>query len=391
MRSKIVFVSAVADTLKFFRGYASYFKEKKWELVFCCQHGPNLEDFATSEGAKALPLKITREINPISDLYAVIALARALRLETPLIVHCHSPKGGLLGMLAAVVANVPVRVYHLHGFPVLTSNGLTRFLLLSSDWLTCHLSTSVIAVGEGVRKFALMNRLTSSGRVKVLLNGTAAGVDCQGRFNPALFPDSLRHVTRRSLGLTGDQKVVGYIGRIAEDKGLDYLATVWAGVQSACPEAILLIVGAPDERDPVSAATQARLKSLKNVLFLGYAENVAPILAVINVLVLPSIREGFGYVLLEAGAMEVPSVAWDIPGCREAIEDNNTGKLVEFKNTDLFEKAVLEYLTNEVLRRCHGRNGRARVEALFPLEKMRAVLFEEYIMELAKRCSTAVL
>jgi glycosyltransferase involved in cell wall biosynthesis len=311
-------------------------------------------------GIAADPVEMSRRISPVADLVSLIRLCRSLRRHRPAVVHAGTPKGGLLGMIAAALCGVKTRVYTIHGLPLVTSRGLRRLVLVWSERIASHLATQVLCVSESVRAIAVAERLCPAGKVKVLGHGSANGVDAQGRFNPARCGNEARMTTRRTLGVPEDAPVVGFVGRLVRDKGVEDLVGAWRTVRDQYPDARLLVIGPAEARDALDPATVAALHDDSTIAVLGARWDTPGLLAAMDVLCLPTYREGFPTVLLEAAAMELPVVATSVTGCVDAVSDGETGTLVPPRNPPALAAALGRYLGSDELRRSHGAAARRR-------------------------------
>lgn len=254
---------------------------------------------------------------------ALPRLIRIFREIRPQIVHAHTPKGGLLGMTAALLAGVPARVYQMHGLRYETATDKRRMILLAAERLSCRIAHRAICVSESVRQRALADRVVAPEKAIVLAAGSAQGVD-PARFSPNVPPDALADFLKRHR-LGGDVVRIGFLGRLARDKGLADLALAWPQIVQLNPGAQLLIAGEEESTDPVDLRS---LRSRADVRFCGLLEDPRPFYAACRVIVLPSYREGLPQVLLEAGAMQLPVVATRVTGAVDAVVDGVTGTLV---------------------------------------------------------------
>jgi glycosyltransferase involved in cell wall biosynthesis len=203
-------------------------------------------------------------------------------------------------------------------------------------------------------------------------------VDSDGRFNPDRLDVEARIATRRRLNLPSNAVVVGFVGRIVRDKGIVELAEAWQRLRDRHPEARLLLVGPFEPQDPIPSATERLLREDPRVCLVGLDWNTAPLYAAMDVVVLPTYREGFPNVPLEAGAMGLPVVATTVPGCVDAVVDGVTGTLVAPQDAEGLERAVTAYLADELKRRRHGTAGRERVRRDFRQEHIWEALHTTY-------------
>lgn len=374
---RVVHVMTVPLSLSFFRGQARFMRERGLELSFVAAPGAELARFSEEEDAVTCAVPMERRITPLRDLVAVWRLVRLLRRVRPDIVHSHTPKGGLLGMIAGFLAGIPVRVYHLRGLPLETASGARRVLLRWTERVACALAHRVIAVSHSLRQVALRERLCAPERIKVLLQGSGDGVDVT-TFDPQAVTPAQVQALRARYGIPADATVIGFVGRIVRDKGVVELARAWRGLRERHPAAHLLLVGAPEEGDPVPPELLEELERDPRAHFTGHFSEMPLAYAAMDVLALPTYREGFPNALLEAGAMERPVVAAAASGCVDAVEDGLTGLLVPVADAPALEAALDRYLGDPQLRRAHALAARGRILREFRRELLLDALFREY-------------
>lgn len=358
---RVLHVTTVPQTLFFLRGQARFMRAHGVDVQAVSSPGPELQDFAREEGVDVHAVEMQRAISPVHDVGAIVRLTKLLRELRPAIVHAHTPKGGLLGMVAATAAGVPVRVYHLHGLPMVTSSGMRRALLWGAERTSCSLAHRVLCVSSSVRAQAVAEKLVSADRIEVLGHGSINGTDAEGRFRPDEASASAGLAERGRWAIPAGAPVIGFVGRLVRDKGLVELADAWQRLRVAFPEAHLLLVGPEERQDPIPPEVVQTLRTDSRVHLTGLRWESPPLFAAMDLVVLPSYREGFGMSLLEGAAMALPVIGTDIPGCRDALVDGVTGTLVPAHDSVELERAVARYLRDPELRRRHGSAGRERV------------------------------
>lgn len=373
---RLVHVTTVALALGFLRGQVRYMKARGLDVRAVSSPGEGLAEFEASEGVAVHPISMLRRITPARDLVALGRLVRHFSTVRPHIVHAHTPKGGLLGTTAAWLAGVPVRVYHMRGLPYMTATGHRRVLLRWTEKVACALADRVLCVSPSLRDVAVREGICRPGKIAVLANGSGNGVDSGGRFNPGRWTASRGRI-RREHGIPADAPVVGFVGRIVRDKGLVELMTAWQQVR-ACGSVHLLLVGQIEPQDPLPGEVLDLLRTDDRVHLCGTQPDAAPFYAAMDIVVLPTYREGFPNVPLEAAAMGLPVVATRIPGCVDAVEDGVTGTLVPPRDAPALSAAIRAYLDAPDLRYRHGRAGRERVVRTFAQETIWAELYSEY-------------
>ncbi len=360
----------------FFIGQARYMSEQGFEVHGVSSPGEFLDQFAEREGAIGHAIEMPRAISPLKDIISVWKIYTLFRRIKPTIVHAHTPKGGLLGMIAAFLARVPVRIYHVHGFPYLTATGMQRFLLTLTEKISSILAHRVLFVSASVRQVALSDGICSDKKSKIIHHGSINGVDAVGRFNPELCTSEK---IRRANGIAPDAMVIGFVGRIVRDKGVIELMTAWESLRRRFDNLILLVVGPFEERDAVTPELKERLCTDPRVCFIGEVMDTVEYYAAMDILVFPSYREGFSLVTMEASAMTLPVVATRIPGNVDSVIEGETGLFVPARDAAALEQALLLYLENKDLRRTHGCNGRKNVLSKFRPQDIWKAMYREYL------------
>ena len=376
---RLVHVTTVPQTLFFLRGQASFFRSNGFEVHAISSPGEELRRFGEEEIVSVHAVPMRRAISPLHDLVALFRLWRWFRLLRPDIVHAHTPKGGLLAMIAATLACVPARLYHIHGLPLMTSSGLRRILLIWSDRLACRLAHRVFSVSVSVRQVAISEGLVSAGRIKVLGNGSINGIDAEGRFrrSPEVLTRAMK--VRERWGVPSGARVVGFVGRLVREKGIGELAQAWTALREKFPDVHLFIVGQEEPQDPVAPEVLRTLREDPRAHLLGQDWETPPLYAAMDVLALPTYREGFVVTALEAAAMDLPVVGTDVPGCRDAIVDGETGTLVPAHDATALTLALSRYLNHPELGCSHGSNGRNRALLDFRPESIWEALLAVYL------------
>ena len=350
-------------------------RDRGFDFQVASAPGPHLDEFCAAHDVEGHAIPMSRQITPRTDVAAVAHLVGVIRRIQPDIVHAHTPKGGLVGMIAAATARVPVRIYHMRGLPYLTATGAMRRVLWGTESTSCGLAHRVIAVSDSLARAAQDARFVGASRIRVLAGGSSNGVDAHGRFDPARAPS--KETARQKLGLDVGHDVVTYVGRLVGDKGIAELVEAWQQLRDR-PGTTLFLVGPHEERDALPNGLRERISRDPTIVHLEFTEDMTSVYAASDVVVLPTYREGFPNVPLEAASMQLPVVTTDAVGACDSVVDGKTGAIVPVRDGRALGRAMARYLDDLELRRSHGQAGRARVLESFLPERIWSELHAEY-------------
>jgi len=366
---RIVYMSTVPYTIwSLTRGQLAHFRRLGMEITAVSSPGELLEETAKREGVKTWSVPMERsKPSPIRDLSSFIKLWRFFRKARPHIVNSGTPKATLLAMTAGFLAGVPVRIYTMRSSHLINHTGFMAFALKIADAITCAFSTKVICVSPSLMEFVAGQGYCGKDKLTWLANGSSNGIDTE-RFDPDRVDKQAGIDFRRKYGIPQNSTIIGFVGRITPEKGVDELLHAWDSIKSGREDLMLLMVGDHDLGAPVSETTRQKIESDPRIVLTGTLDDVVPAYAAMDLVVLPTHREGFGNVLMEANAMRLPAVGTRIPGCRDAIEDGVTGMLVPRRDPASLAEAILELVKNPERRLKMGQAGRERVLAKFTNE-----------------------
>jgi glycosyltransferase involved in cell wall biosynthesis len=316
---------------------------------------------------------IRREISLFHDLSALVYLIRIFRRNRFSMVHSVTPKAGLLSMVAARLASVPHRLHVFTGQVWATRHGMARFLLKSLDKVTARCATMVLTDSATQRDFLIQQGVLSMGSCRVLADGSISGVDLV-RFRV----DSVAgHHIRQELNIRKSAIVVLFLGRLKRDKGVLDLSEAFLHVFKENPRAVLVFVGS-DEEELLPEMRNILKSCLEAVRFVPFSKTPENYMMAADIFCLPSYREGFGSVIIEAAACGVPSVASRIYGLTDAVVENETGYLVPPGNVGTLAEAIGRLADDEAGRRRLGEAARARAVQLFSQERLTQALLDLY-------------
>lgn len=349
----------IGDQMRFFQ------EEGGYECHLICSPHKELSEYAQSQRIRYKSIEIERTLSPIKDIKAFIAIYKYIKKERFDVLIAHSfPKACLLSMTAAKLAKVPHRIEVAHGALQEGLNGLIRRLVILSERLNSRNAEKVVVVSPSVARVRVKDGIDEPQKQTLLANGTCNGVDTVNQFNPARMNSAQRVELKNKLKLSDSDYVIGYCGRLVRDKGIVELVDGFKMLSQKYPEKSikLLIVGSPEKRDALPSETLNILTSDSRIVYTGfvpYAE-IAQYYSLMDVFILPSYREGFPTVVLEASAMELPVITTRKTGCIDSIIDRVTGLFV-----DLDAGAVanaLELTMSKDFAHKLGQNGRKWVK-----------------------------
>lgn len=319
-----------------------------------------------------IEVSMERHIAPLKDLKSLWRLWRVFRHEKPTMVHSMTPKAGLLCMIAACIARVPVRVHTFTGLVFPTATGMKRRILMATDWLTCACATHIIPEGEGVKNDLLNHGITHK-PIRVLGNGSCKGIDLE-------YFDRTPEVMASAAKIREDATFTFvYVGRLVHDKGINELIEAFEKINNEYPNTRLILVGRKEqELDPLEPHTLAKIENNKAINAVGTQLDVRPWLAASDALVFPSYREGFPNVVLEAGAMGLPSIVTDINGSREIIIEGYNGTIVPPRNAEALYNAMRAWVTEPSRPAAMALNSRTHIANHYDRKYVLECLTEYY-------------
>lgn len=375
---RVLHIVTVSFVINHFFGKQFKYLRKKTNNDYYLGCTPSEEFFQLADSLEYTPfaVDVTRNISPITDIKAIYRIYKFIKKNDIETVVGHTPKGGMVTMIAASLAGVKDRVYFRHGIIYETSTGFKRFLLKNIDRLSGTLATKVVCVSHSVKKISEDDHLNAASKNMILGLGTCNGIDTENKFNPENQDSNLIEAIRNDLRITEKDFVIGYVGRLVKDKGINELIDAWKVLREKHQNLKLLLVGPIEERDAISEESKRVIESDPHIINTGFVLNAAPYFNVMDVFVLPTYREGFPTVSLEASSMGVPVLITKATGCTESIIENETGIFIENDPNDIMEKIEF-YIENPQMKQLHGNNGRNFVRENFEETKIWDVIHKK--------------
>jgi glycosyltransferase involved in cell wall biosynthesis len=388
VKTQLIYLTTIPATLNVLvRGEMVFMKNKGFQVEAVSSPGVHLNELAVEEEIPIHEVNIARRISPLKDLLALIRLWLLFLKLRPTIVHGSTAKAGLISMLAGTLAGVDIRVYTLRGLMTEIHSGFAGKILKVTEWIACHCAHQVFAVSRSVEDAVTGEKLCATERIKVLHKGSGQGVDARNTFNPTNHPQEQRKDLRGQYGIPSNARVVGFVGRLVEDKGISELWQAWQTIRSNYEDVRLMMIGSEEPGDPVAADMVEELRADPHVIMIDFVprRQMARHYAVMDLVVLPSHREGFPNVALEAAAMELAVIATQVTGCRDAIKDGVTGTLTRPRDPSALAEAIGRYLDDKELRLDHGKKGREWVVRDFQQEIIWDARYREYVRLMVER------
>lgn len=375
---KIIRITTIPTSLRTLLRGQLKFMSQHFEVIGVASQGPALDEASRNEGIRTHAVNMTRVISPITDIKALIKLYRFFKKEKPFIVHTHTPKAGIVGMLAAKIAGVPHRIHTVAGMPLLEVKGLKRLLL---DWVekrTCAYATKVWPNSFGLKEIILKNNYSKPEKVKVIANGSSNGIDIN-HFDATKVSNSEVETLRKTLNIKSDEFVFIFIGRVVKHKGINELVEAFDQLSAQFNHIKLVLVGPHENHlDPLKDSAEALIKNNNRISAVGAIKDIRPFLAMSHVLTFPSYREGFPNVVLQALAMKKPCIVSDINGCNEIIKNGYNGLIIPPKDVNALSAAMKYCINNPEELQKMAINARPNIVKNYEQEYIWNAILAEY-------------
>jgi len=378
-KTKLLRITTVPVSLKtLLKGQLRFMSENGYEVVGVSSSGQALQETTDQEGIRTVAVNMSRKITPFHDLKSLLQLIQLIKKEKAQIVHTHTPKAGLLGMLAARIAGVPIRLHTVAGLPLMEATGVKRKVLDFVEKLTYACATKVYPNSKGLYDFIRGHHYTTVNKLKVIGQGSSNGIDT-AYFSPDQVSETQKETLRKELNLQPEDFVFIFVGRMVGDKGINELVDAFQNSKSKFQNSKLILVGPFEtELDPLQPQTLKEIETNPNILFVGFQKDVRPYFAISHALVFPSYREGFPNVVMQAGAMGLPSIVSDINGCNEIIIEGKNGTIIPVKNSDAISEAMQKMIDDKSYYEQLKTNARPMIESRYEQKVVWNAILEEY-------------
>lgn len=361
MKKVLEIINLPGSAINFIGGQFKYLREEGgYDMHLICSQGEDIESFCKENEVHYYPVELRRQVSVWKDIVALWKICKYIKTNHIDIVIAHQPKARLLGMIACILTGIRHRVIFSHGILYETMTGLKRWAIILYDKFVSLIATKVVCVSNFVKNKRIEDGIDKPSKQVVLGRGSCNGIDTINKFNPNLIDKDLIEVKRFYYGINRNDFVVGFCGRLVRDKGVIELIEAFEELKERHTDKHikLLIVGEPEIRDSLPSQTIASLKEYKDIIFTRHIPffEIQIYYMLMDVLVLPTHREGFGMVAIEASAMRIPVVVSDYTGCAETIKENITGLYID-RTPKSIVKAVEKCFDKDFAKQL-GMNGR---------------------------------
>jgi glycosyltransferase involved in cell wall biosynthesis len=358
------------------KGQFAFFRDHGFDVLTASADGPEVS-YLKALGVEHEVIPMTRKITLFTDLYCLIKLIILIRRLRPHIVHTHTPKAGLLGMLAAKFCRVPVRMHTVAGLPLMEATGMKRKLLNVTEKVTYACAHQVFPNSYGLLKFIQSTLGVQNSKLKVIGKGSSNGVDTDFFSRHPEQESSADHI-RKQYQVSDDEVTFSFVGRLVKDKGIVELVKAFQQICKVLPARLMLIGSFEDDLDPLPNEVMSFIKNDQRVILAGFQQDVRPWIMASDIFVFPSYREGFPNVVMQAACLRTPCVVTDINGCNEIIRNHETGLVVPVRDSQALHDAMLLLVKDKQLREQFGQKSRTYVVENFQSQYVWERLLSEY-------------
>lgn len=369
---------------KLISGQMRFMKENGFDVYMVSSFYDKKNELELKEASPYISLNMTRTISPFKDLVSLIKMVILLIKYKPAIVHTHTPKAGLIGMLASWIARVPIRLHTVAGLPLMEATGLKRVVLTLVEKITYSCATYIYPNSTNLENFILESKFTNKKKIAVIGNGSSNGIDTNV-FKRTEDINRLSNKLIETHQLSADDFIFVFVGRLVKDKGIEELIAAFKKLNIQYPTLKLILVGPEEpELDPLSLGCINEIHNNKAIIHVGYQQEVRPYLALSNALVFPSYREGFPNVPMQAGCFDLPSIVTNINGCNEIIVEGENGLIIPVKDENSLCNAMRTLYLDKNLHQKMSKNSRKMIVERYEQQKIWDLILGEYKKHLNK-------
>jgi len=378
---RILRISTVPLSLNLLlKGQLGYMVSKGLDVSVACSYGPEIEELKAREQVSYYPIPLTRKFNVFKDIVALFYLIKLIKKIKPHIVHSHSPKAGIVGMLAAKICNVRLKIHTVAGLPLMETTGFKYRLLVAVEQIAYKCADWVLPNSVVQMEF-IKNNISTDDKITMIGRGSSNGINLD-YFKKGENYNSERVALRVKYDISEDDIVLVFVGRLANYKGINELVDCFKILAKKYAKLKLLLVGPFEDINPLSKDTIHEIETNERILSTGYQSDVRPFFVLADIFVFPSYREGFPQAVMQACAYELPCVVTDINGCNELVFEGINGYLVPPKNVKSLINACELLITNPDKRASLGNHGRKYLLENFEQKSLWENVYKFYLTNL---------
>ena len=380
-KPKILRITTVPKSLKtLLKGQLKFMSNNGFDIIGVSGSGKSLIEVKHNEGVEVFEIEMSRKITPFKDLKSLLNLYKLIIKEKPTIVHSHTPKAGTIAMLAAKIANVPIRLHTVAGLPLMETKGIKRRLLIFVEKVTYACATKIYPNSHALATFINEKKIVSKSKVKVLANGSSNGIDTDYFKQEKIDSNNLNNL-KKTLRICSSDFVFVFVGRLVADKGINELIQAFIKLYDVNVK-LLLVGNYEHELDPLLESTCSEINNNSKIISVGYQSDIRPYLALSSCLVFPSYREGFPNVVMQAGSMGLPSIVTNINGCNEIIEEGYNGTIIPVKDAKALCLVMSKMAKHHNWRKTMAKNARNKITSNYNQQLVWQAILAEYQLHL---------
>lgn len=359
-------------------GQMRFMKENGFEVLMISADGREIGEVIANENCRHTIVPMTRKITPLKDLICLWKLIRIFKKEKPDIVHTHTPKAGLLGMMAAKICNVKIRIHTVAGLPLMVETGIKFHVLKFIEKLTYASANHIWPNSFSLLNYINEQKLTKKNKLKVISKGSSNGIDLN-RFSITSFNQETLSEVKKSIDFNSGNIYLLSIGRLVKDKGIVELVETFKDLQPDHQNIKLVLVGKFEmELDPLPQHIIEEIKSNANIIHIDWTAYVEYYISLATLFVFPSHREGFPNVLLQSGAMGTPIICSSIAGNVDIVENNITGLRFDVGDTLQMKNQITFALNNPEIMKGMAIKLKENIFSYYNRETIWNAILQEY-------------
>ena len=365
---RLLRISTVPHSLDLLlKGQLRYVSQHGFEVIGASNGEGGSENIEIREGIKHYKLPYTRKLNPLRDLIGLVCTIFLILKAKPTIVHTHSPKAGIIGMLSAYICRVPLKIHTVAGLPLMETSGFKKRILILVEKIAYSCADFVLPNSLNQKEYILEN-IYNDTKVQVIGTGSSNGIDLN-YYNPDSVDDKFINNFKQKKNIQPDTTVFCFVGRLVYYKGVNEMVQMFRTLNKNYTNIKLILVGPFEKLYPLENETLKEIDKNENIINVGHQEDIRPYLKMADIFLFPSYREGFPQSLMQAAAMNLACIASNINGCNEILDNNSSGILIEPKNVDALYHAAETLLNDKELQSSLAKKARLKMEESYEQNK----------------------